>query len=149
MPFWIEGWIEATRTDGPEQDEHSWSGVVQIGPLVDVADDVSEQLFGLSKRLVGSPEASRALAANRGIPPNPSAEVQAVVEEHAAHEAEHGPGEVGGYTYAMWSELSSMRAALPALSNSDWALVFDLADRLAADPRLSPHRLRVVVWFNW
>jgi hypothetical protein len=148
MPFWIEGWIEATRMDASEQDEYAWSGVIRIGPIVDVADDVSERLFGLSKRLVAS-AAESGVAQNRGIPANPSAELRAELEEHRVHERKHGSGELGGYTFANWEEIAAQRDSLPNLAESDWALVFDLAARLAADPRFSTDRVRVVVWYNW
>jgi hypothetical protein len=148
MPFWIEGWIEATRTDGSEQDEHAWSGVIRIGPIVDGADEVSERLFGLAKGLVAS-GAANAVAANRGIPENPSAELRAELEGHRTHEREHGSGEFGGYTFATWTEISAARDSLPGLAESEWALAFDLADRLARDPKFSSDRVRVVVWYNW
>lgn len=148
MPFWIEGWIEATRMEAPEQDEHAWSGVIRIAPIVDVADEVSERLFGLSKTLVAS-GTENALAPNRGIPENPSAELRAELEVHRAHERKYGRGELGGYTFASWTEISAERRSLPSLAESEWALVFDLAERLAADPKFSEDRVRVVVWYNW
>ena len=49
MPFWIQGWLEVT-TDGPHDAEAIWQAVVDLGPLVDTSDGVSEHLFGLSKR---------------------------------------------------------------------------------------------------
>ena len=48
MPFWIEGWVEVTTQDDSTE-EHAWAGAINIGSLVDTADEVSERLFGLSK----------------------------------------------------------------------------------------------------
>lgn len=149
MPFWIEGWLEVMRMWPPEEDEHSWQGVLRIGPLVDCADDVSEELFGLSRRLVSSDEPHGAVAARRGIPPHPSAELRADLERIAQHERLHGPGELGGYTYATWSELSTFRATHPAVQSSDWAVVFDIAERIVREERFSGERLRLVVWYDW
>ncbi|WP_437734449.1 hypothetical protein [Sorangium sp. So ce1335] len=149
MPFWIEGWVEVTRDLPSEEDEHSWQGLLRVGPLVDGADEVSEELFGLSKRLVSSEQPHGAVAARRGVPPHPSAELRADLVRIAEHERIHGPGELGGYTYATWSELSAFRAARPDVLSSDWAIVFDIAERVATDPRFSCARLRLVVWYNW
>lgn len=149
MSFWIEGWIEVTRMLPHEEDEHAWSGVLRVGPLVDGADDVSERLFGLSKALVSSNEPHAAIAARRGIPPHPSAQLRADLERIADHERRHGQGEFGGYTYAIWSELTAFRASRPAAQLGDWGTVFDIAERIVRDQRFSSGRLRLVVWYCW
>ena len=142
MPYSIDGWVEAGHADDPAE-PHSWRGVVRLGPLVDVADGVSERLFGLSRR---QPIAG-ALFAGRGWPASVSAEAEADRDRIAAHEAEFGPGECGGYTHATWAEVAS--SGVEPGADSDWRLVFDLLGRLAADPRFPADRLRLVVWFDW
>ncbi len=147
MPFWINGWLEVRR--GVAQDALAWSGVLRIGPLVDVADGVSERLFGLSKRLASAPSNGDAIAAQRGAPADPSEEVRAELDEHAAHEREFGPGELGGHTHATWIELSDQLLDAAALADSDWKLVLDIARLLAADDRFKPDGVRFVLWYNW
>jgi hypothetical protein len=104
MSFWVEGWIEVS--DSPEPAGiHAWSGVVNLGPLVDVADGDSERLFGLSKLCASGENVVEALAAKRGVPTNPSGSVRQDLDWIAAHESEHGPGDFGGYTHATWGEI--------------------------------------------
>ena len=112
MPFDIEGWIEVARSPDTS-DAHAWFGVVRLSSLVDVADEDTERLFGLSKLCVSGKKSVDALAADRGVPPNPSAQVRREMEEIAAPEAKYGSGEVGGYTFAVWSEIRAVELTDP------------------------------------
>jgi hypothetical protein len=145
MPFDIEGWIEVARSPDTA-DAHAWFGVVRLSSLVDVADDDTEQLFGLSKLCVSGKKSVDALAAERGVPPNPSAQVRRELAEIAVHEAKYGPGEFGGYTFAMWSEIRGFELTDPP-EGSQWKLAFALARVLEAG--FGPDRVRFVVWFCW
>ncbi|WP_437301047.1 hypothetical protein [Sorangium sp. So ce426] len=147
--FWIEGWVEVTRMLPFEEDEHAWQGVLRVLPLIDGADAISQRLFGLSRDVVAAGEPLGAVAARRGIPPNPSAQLRADLDRIAEHERRYGPGELGGTTYASWTELSAFRDSCPEVRSSDWATVFELMDRIASDERFSSARLRLVVWYNW
>ena len=49
MPFWIKGWIETST--GPLSDSPIWFATVNLAPLIDTGDEVSEKLFGLSKEI--------------------------------------------------------------------------------------------------
>lgn len=49
VPFWIKGWIETST--GPISDSPIWFATVNLAPLIDTWDEVSETLFGLSKRI--------------------------------------------------------------------------------------------------
>jgi hypothetical protein len=144
MPFGIEGWLEVRRGG-----EAAWSGVLSIGPLVDVGDEISERLFGLSKRWRSAQSQIDAVAADRGVPSDPSEELLAELAQHAAHQSEFGPGELGGYTHATWNELAELPLDATALAESDWKVVFDIARRLAADERFAQDGVRIVVWYNW
>jgi hypothetical protein len=144
MPFWIEGWLEVRRAG-----EADWSGILSIGPLVDVGDEISERLFGLSKRWRSSPSQLEAVAADRGVPPDPSEELRAELAQHAAHVSQFGPGEFGGYTHATWSEFAELPLDAVALADSDLKLLLDIARRLADDARFTQDGVRIVVWFNW
>ncbi|HVL14736.1 MAG TPA: hypothetical protein VM529_19340 [Gemmata sp.] len=145
MPFDIEGWIEVARSPDTS-DAHAWFGVVRLSSLVDVADEDTERLFGLSKLCVSGKKSVDALAADRGVPPNPSAQVRREMEEIAAHEAKYGSGEVGGCTFAVWSEIRAVELTDPP-EESQWKLAFALARVL--ESVFGPERVRFVVWFRW
>jgi hypothetical protein len=148
MPFWIEGWVEVTSLDDTTE-EWAWQSLMTISPLVDVADEVSERLFGLSKKCVTGQSPVVPLFAGRGIPPNPSKEVQRDLEEIIELERKYGPGEIGGYTHATWREIKSTNILSVARPDSDWRLVFDLVQRIEQDYRFSDEKIRFIVWFNW
>jgi hypothetical protein len=145
MPFWIEGWIEVARLPDTMA-EHAWFGVVRLSTIVDVADADTERLFGLSRRCVTGNWDGDALAAARGMPPNPSGQVREAMQEIAAHEAKYGPGECGGYTHALWAELRD-HELVEQCEDSELKLAFDLARVL--EQRFGPERVRFVIWFNW
>jgi len=144
MPFLIEGWLEVRRCG-----ETAWSGVLSIGPLVDVGDEISERLFGLSKRWCSGESPIDATAPDRGVPSDPSEALRTELAQIAAHESKFGPGEFGGYTHTTWNELADVPLDATALADSDWKVVLDIARRLAHDERFGPDRVRLVVWFNW
>lgn len=150
MSFWIQGWVEITTFDGPEQEEdHAWQSAINLGALVDTADEVSERLFGLSKRCVSGQFDASPLAAGRGLPPNPSAEVRSAMQAITRHEQQYGRGELGGYTYALWREVKPVALDQELADSSDWRLVFDLIRRLEQDSRYNEDRIRLVVWYVW
>jgi hypothetical protein len=142
MPFWVEGWIEVARLPDTAH-KYAWFGVVNLGSLVDVADEDTERLFGLSKQCMTGEKSVDAFAASRGVPLNPSAQVRHELEEIAAHEAKYGPGEFGGYTHALWAEIQGIKLA----EASQLRLPFALAAAMAQ--QFGPHRVRFVLWFNW
>ncbi len=144
MPFWIEGWIEVKR---PAPDA-AWFGAVNLGTLVEISDDDSERLFGLSKDCVTGRKEVESLAAGRGVPPDSSGQVARELQANADHEAEYGPGEVGGYTHALWTEIRGHRLADPPPDYpSQWAVPFAIARVL--EEEFGPKGVRFVVWFNW
>lgn len=147
--FWIEGWVEATRVEPAEPGQDAWEGVIRLAPLVDVADVVSERLFGLSKKTISSGNLDGALAPRRGVPPNPSPQVRGEIDDIAAHEAQFGAGEYGGYTYAEWTEIAPLMSSEFPPRTSDWTAVFEMIKLIAADPRFAAGRVRIVVWYNW
>ena len=126
--------------------EHAWVGVVDLGAIADVADEDSERLFGLSKDCVSGGKSADVLAAGRGLPANPSAQVRRAIEQIAAHEAKFGDGEFGGYSYALWAEIREYSLTVPT-EKSQWTLPFALARIL--ERQFGADRVRFVVWFNW
>jgi hypothetical protein len=141
----IEGWIEVARL--PDlSDEYAWFGTINLSAIVDVADSDSELLFGISKACASGEINVQPLAADRGLPPNPSAELQHDLQTIATHEKQYGNGEIGGYTYASWAEIQHFSVAL-APDNSQWALPFALAHLL--EKQYGADRVRFVVWYNW
>ena len=149
MGFWIQGWIEVTTFEEGERDEHSWQSIINLGTLIDVADEVSEQLFGLSKRCVTREYDAKSQMAGRGLPIYLSKSARQEIEEIREHEQKYGAGEFGGYTYASWAELKQVNIDLSIPDRSDWNLVFNLLQRLEEDYRFNENRLRVVVWYVW
>jgi len=119
MAFWIEGWVEILRS---APDEGLWFGVIDIGALIDVADEVSEALFGLSKECVRGEKPIVPSAAGRGLPSDPSSAVCTETERISAHEAQFGAGEIGGYTHATSAELKLHPLDPDTLGKSDWRL---------------------------
>jgi hypothetical protein len=145
MPFTLEGWIEVARS--PETgDEHAWFGTIDLSSIVDVADEDTERLFGLSKDCVSGQKSVDALAAGRGMPANPSAQVRRALDEIAEHEAKFGSGEMGGYTYALWAEIRECALTMPP-EESQWTLPFAIARIL--EERFGADRVRFVIWFSW
>jgi hypothetical protein len=140
--FWIEGWIEAA-TWLEEDDTPVWSGVVDLAPLIQVADEDSEQLFGLSKFY--REKQGTALAAERGLPADPSERLRQALDCIHEHEKSHDSGEFGGYTHALWSEFEVLPPA--NLTGDQWHLPFTLAKALAN--QFGRDRVRFVVWYNW
>ena len=152
MSFDIHGWIEVTRWLETEvKDEYSWQGVVRLLPLLDVPDQVSEQLFGLSKRCVGDGFDSAPFAANRGVPENPSAELAAELASIKKHELQYGTGEFGGYTHATWREIKSFALDDVVVMQSEWSRVFRIAEVMVSGGEfpLSDAQIRFIVWYGW
>jgi hypothetical protein len=145
MPFSLEGWIEVARSS-ETADEQLWFGVIDLSSIVDVADEDSERLFGLSKGCVCGEQTTDSLAAGRGVPANPSAQVRRALDEIAAFEAKFGSGEIGGYTYALWTEIRDY-ALKVSLEGSQWTLPFAFARILAE--QFGAERVRFIVWFYW
>ena len=150
MSLDIHGWVEITRQDAPgRSDEYAWEGLVNIGALIDAPDQISEKLFGFSKAVVSGEKSVHALAANRGFPANPSKQVRGELEAIRRLEERVGKGEVGGFTFALWHEISEAGIDDSALGQSDWRLLFDLIERLEQDERLSGERIRLVMYYVW
>jgi hypothetical protein len=150
MSYWIEGWVETTRFHGAErEEEYSWQSAINIGALIDASDEVSELLFGLSKRCTVREVVIESLAAERGIPLNPSSELKVAIEKIQAMEKRLDPGDCGGYTHARWSEIKDFHIAPDMLKESDWKTVFNLVRQIEEDYRFSADQIRFVVWFNW
>jgi hypothetical protein len=145
MPFSLEGWIEVARSPDTSA-EHAWFGVVDLSSIVDVGDEDSKRLFGLSKDGVSGQKEIAPLAAGRGVPANPSEQLRRALDDIAAYEAKFGSGEMGGYTYALWAEIRDHALAVPP-NKSQWALPFAIA-RILGD-RFGADRVRFVIWFNW
>lgn len=147
MPFSIEGWVEVATPGSPI--EEPWHSLIRIGSLIDVGDEVSERLFGLSKRTVSGEVSVAAVAAGRGVPPNHSTAVRGDLAKLADHERQFGTGEVGGYTFMTWAEVKAAGIEPAVIKKSQWSLLFDLIRRLEEDTRFSDDRIRLVVWYNW
>jgi hypothetical protein len=148
MSICIEGWIEVALCEPGEHgpDVSSWSGLVNLGALHLFWDDVSEVLFGLSRKPLSGIE----LFVARGLPSDPSSEV---ANWHAANEqfvAKHGEGAYG-HTYATWSEISAVdfNAWSVDLTQSDWRHVFAMVDTILRSGWYPSDQIRIVVAGTW
>jgi hypothetical protein len=144
MPFDVEGWIEVGYPDTAEGQR--WVGVINLSRLMSSWERDTERIFGLSKGYVTGESSTVAVAAARGVPPNPSRVVLDDLAQIAGHEAEYGPGEFGGYTHALWSELRELEL-IESPPESRCLLAFRIARVL--EEQFRPERIRFVVWFCW
>lgn len=143
MPYWIQGWIETST--GPISDRPIWFATVNLSPLIDTGDEVSEKLFGLSKQIARDPARMKdALFARRGLPEDVSGIVQREVEQGLKY-----PEEIRGYTHASVAEIDRSGFVMDGFPKSDWSVVFKLIDDLLTDERFTKENLRFVVWSSW
>lgn len=150
MGYNIEGWVEVTWcTDEEQAEDYAWQSLLNLSVLIQVNVSVSEQLFGLSKRCTAGEITIQSLAAQRGVPANPSWQVKREIEEIREHEQQHGPGVHGGYTYATWQEIKLALDNISALDQSDWQIVFDLVRLLEQNQRYTADQIRFIAWYCW
>src|SRR3569623_1827384 len=152
MTLWVLGWVEVNHELPVERqgDVSTWQPLLSRDPS-DLADSVSDYLFGIAKR-----PKYNARFPDRGVPSDASALVQRYVADNAKFIAEHGEGD-SGHTYAPWGEVLDALAA-PGAPTPDadevggWRnllyAVTTLRERLFG--RRNPReQVRVVVWANW
>ena len=143
MPYWIQGWIETST--GPLSDSPIWFATVNLAPLIDTGDEVSEKLLGLSKEIARERARMKdALFAIRGLPEDVSEFVQRKVEQDSQY-----PSEIGGYTHASVGEIERAGFEIGGFPSSDWSVVFKIVDSLLTDERFTKDNLRFVVWSSW
>ena len=143
MPYWIQGWIETST--GPLSDSPIWFATVNLAPLIDTGDEVSEKLLGLSKEIARDRARMKdALFARRGLPEDVSGIVQREVEQGLKY-----PEEIRGYTHASVGEIERAGFEIGGFPSSDWSVVFKIVDSLLTDERFTKDNLRFVVWSSW
>ena len=143
MPFWIQGWIESST--GKIDAETIWFPTVNLSPLIDTGDAVSELLFGLSKRCRSDKELlEKSLFVDRGLPPGVSLKIKAEKLDY-----DKSPGECAGYTYASLNEIRNSGFEISEYPKSDWVVVFAMMHAMLDDPRFETENLRLVTWYNW
>ena len=143
MSYWIEGWVEVAFSDEPGEDR-LWQAIINLSPLILQYDEVSERLFALSKRCTLGEYDPGALAPNRGVPADASPEAK---WEKQKNDDEFDSEQIGGYTFAFWSEVKEVALPEETLSASEWNLVFRLAGEL--ERKYKGENIRFVVWFVW
>jgi hypothetical protein len=152
MPIGTDGWIEVSRLDDSElEEEFAWQALMNLSAYIDVVDEVTEILFGYSKRILGGEYHLQAIAKDRDIPINSSEQVKQELESIREHEKEYGQGEFFGYTHIYFHEIKQINWQHYSLleTESDWFTLFSLLDKLLDDNRFKAHKIRLVVWFNW
>jgi hypothetical protein len=147
------GYVEVSRWE-PEArgDEHAWTAAVTLSALIDSCDEVSELLFGFSKRALSAGKLPfEPIARGRGIPRNASQQVRDDLERIEEFETRSGKGESRGYTYIDIAEIESIDwesiGILP--EKSEWSLVFGLIQVLRSDSRFQEAGIRIVCWAVW
>ncbi len=150
----IHGWVEVSQLDRERRtEEHAWGGVISISAVIDSCDEVSQLLFGFSKQaLTGGALPYVPIAANRGLPPNPSGNVQQDLKDIRDLEQRFGPGEFRGYTHIDVTEIESIDWRSYGVSNlesSDWSLLFRMVWLMRSDHRFADAGIRIVCWISW
>jgi hypothetical protein len=148
----IHGWVEVSGLNIADRDvPHAWAGVIRLDYLIGWYDIVAVALFGFraASALRGEPEQPQAVAKERGIPSNPSAEVCADLDVIKHHEAQLAAGEFGGYTHVYWEEVESVEwqrfgAALD--ESSPWLTVFEMVRVMRRRPDFANAGIRIVCW---
>ena len=151
----IHGWVEVSSLDIADRDEpHAWAGVIRLDYLIRWYDIVAVALFRFraATRLRGDPELPEAVAKERGIPSNPSAEVRAELDAIKRHEERFAAGEFGGYTHVYWEEVENIEwqrfgAALD--QGSPWFTVFEIVHTIKRSPDFANAGIRIVCWRSW
>lgn len=149
MPLETNGWIEYTPcfTLKERNDDHSWQTFMNIDSIVDHTDEITELLFGYSKRIIRKEFDIDSLAKDRGIPNNATALVKQEMERIKAFEKEHGDGEIFGYTFIYYDEIKNVTPSIPA--DSPWGKLFKLIELFKTIKGLEDQQIRLVVWFDW
>lgn len=148
MPFDISGWVECTELEPHLRVEGSWRPLLCLDVFGLGGDEVSEYLFGLTKR-----STHHGLFGGRGAP-QPRDCSRAVARDVAANEAfvtRYGEGNFG-HSYASWDEVvAALRApGAPLVAGTAWAHAVRSVEQLVDRPLFGrvPY-IRIVVWANW
>jgi len=151
----IHGWIELTALDVAQRGEsYAWAGVIRLDYLIGWYDIVAVALFRFrpATPLRGEPELPSPIAAERGLPSNPSEQVTAELDEIKRLEETRGAGEIGGYTHVYWEEIENVdwrSFGVERLQDSPWFTVFNLVRVLKASSEFAHAGIRIVCWRNW
>jgi hypothetical protein len=149
MPLETRGWIEYSPHVKQEDrdEEHSWLTWMCVDAVIDYVDEVTETLFGHSKRIIRKEFEIRSLAKDRGIPFNASDIVKTEIEDIRLFELKHGAGEFFGYSFIYYDEITKI--ILPIDADSPWLILFSLIESFKAIKGLEDNQIRLVVWFEW
>jgi hypothetical protein len=139
MTYDIFGWVEVAKRS---EDTGSWLAVLDLSEIVGHPDEFSRNVFGLSKWTQGV----NAPFFERGLPENPSREVQDELASIAMLELEEW-GDLGfhGFTYATLEEIK--RISIP--SGSSWDLLLIKISMLQLDSGYSDSEVRLIIWALW
>jgi hypothetical protein len=149
MPLETRGWIEYSPylTEEERSADHSWLTWMCIDSIIDHVDEVTEFLFGYSKRIIRNEFEIESLAKNRGIPINASDLVKKEIEGIKVFEQKYGEGETFGYSVIYYEEIR--KGTLPITADSPWMKLFTLIELFKAIKGLEDYQIRLVVWFEW
>lgn len=143
------GWIEYSPYLGQEErnEDHSWLTWMCIDSIIDRADEVTEILFGYSKRIMRKEFELQSLAKDRGIPSNASDLVKRELEQIKMFEQKYGEGENFGYSVISYDEIK--KEPLSISTDSPWTKLFTLIELFKTNKGLEDDQIRLIVWFEW
>lgn len=147
MPLETNGWIEYSPylTLKERNEDHSWLTFMSIDSIVDHTDEITELLFGYSKRIIRQEFEIDSIAKDRGIPTNATELVKSEMERIKAFEKECGDGEIFGYTFIHYDEIRNVTQSIP--KDSPWQKLFKLIEVFKKIKGLENEQIRLVVWF--
>ncbi|AHM59122.1 hypothetical protein D770_04275 [Flammeovirgaceae bacterium 311] len=146
MPMETEGWIEFSNYTSQEErdEEHSWLCWMSISSMMLQIDEVTEKLFGYSKRIIRGDYQISSIAKDRGIPLNPSDLVRREIESIQKYIES---GEVFGLTTIYYDEIKKNDSILNS-HQSEWLAVIELIEKLKNVKKLDDKQIRLIVWFE-
>jgi len=149
----IEGWLEITRFEREEQNQdYAWTGLLSLGAVIDSCDEISEVMFGFSRRALIEGLPFTPVAKERGLPSAYSQQVIENLKRIKEHELKHGEGEYFGNTYIYYHQIKEIDWNVFGVENireSNWNLVFKILQIMETDCRFDSQRIRLVAWVCW
>ena len=151
MGLAISGWVEISWLSDfsfRDREKYSWNGALNLYPLINVTDDISQLIFGYANKKEYMEYKS--YFKDRGIPENISELLQVIVKRDHEFEKQY-PGEGNfGYSYAYLDEIEKIlveESKLIANSDSDWIAFVGKIKSLFNN--YDSRAIRIVVWFSY
>lgn len=148
MPLFISGWVEFSESSTQEErnKDYTWGIFMKMDSIIMNVDEISELLFGGSKRAILNQIEIDFIAKDRGLPINPSQLIKGEMEEFRIIDEKHGES-ILGLTHLYYDEISHLKSSIPA--DSQWGKLFKLIDFFMQIKKLEQNQIRIIAWFDW